>query len=320
MKLSRELKTGIIAVGGIFLLILGYSYLKSSPVFTTSKIFYAEFSNVGGLNPGTQVSMNGFVVGKVGDIYFKDNSGKLVVKVIFTEDIEFSRNSKIQLYSSNPLGGKSIQLVQVFDDAPMAQSGDTLPSAVYGGLIDQIEPSLAQARGAFSTADSTMQNFNKLLDEQTRINIHQSAANFNSGMQDFQQAAARLNTLLADNSDDLEASITNVRDITENLSQLSDSLNRAGMGQTIAELQTTVTRLNGILEQIEGGEGSLGKLAQDDELYNNLNNASRELDLLLQDFRLNPKRYVNVSVFGKKQKEYVFPEEDPAERDRENNE
>jgi len=264
--------------------------------------------------------MNRFEGGKVGDIYFKDNSGKLVVKVIFAEDLEFSRNSKIQLYSSNPLGGKSIQLVQVFDDAPMAKTGDTLPSAVYGGLIDQIEPSLAQARGAFSTADSTMQNFNKLLDEQTRINIHQSAASFNSGMQDFQQAAARLNTLLADNSDDLEASITNVRDITENLSQLSDSLNRAGMGQTIAELQTTVTRLNGILEQIEGGEGSLGKLAQDDELYNNLNNASRELDLLLQDFRLNPKRYVNVSVFGKKQKEYVFPEEDPAERDRENNE
>ena len=82
--------------------------------------------------------------------------------------------------------------------------------------------------------------------------------------------------------------------------------------ETVSNFKTTVERLNGVLTKIEQGEGSLGKLAHDDELYNNLTEASRELDLLLQDFRLNPKRYVNVSVFGKKQKEYELPEDDPA--------
>lgn len=315
MNLSREFKTGVIAIGGILLLILGYTYLKSDPLFASSKVFYAEFKNVGGLLPGTQVSMNGLNVGKVGNITFKDNRGTLVVKVIFNEKIDFSRNSKIQLYSSSPLGGKGIQIVQVFDDAPMAKSGDTLPSAVYGGLMEQIEPSLMQVRGAFSSADSTLNNLNRLLDDQTRYHIQESAANFDAGMKDFKLAASRLSGMLADNQEDLEASISNVRTITDNLAMLSDSLNNAGLTGTVQELQESLDRLNGILVRVEQGEGSLGKLTQDEELYDNLNSASRELELLLQDFRLNPKRYVNVSVFGKKQKEYVFPQDDPAKND-----
>ena len=101
--------------------------------------------------------------------------------------------------------------------------------------------------------------------------------------------------------------------MTENFSKLSDSLASAGLASTVKNLQSTVTSLNGVLKKIESGEGSLGKLTKDEELYTNLSNASKELDLLLQDFRLNPKRYVNVSVFGKKQKEYTLPENDPAE-------
>jgi len=317
LKLSREIKTGIIAIGGILLLILGYSYLKSSPLFSNAKTFYAEFRNVGGLQPGTQVSMNGLNVGKVSDIFFKDNSGSLVVKVVFTERIDFSKNSKIQLYSSNPLGGKSIQIIQVFDDAPIAKSGDTLPSSVYGGLMEQIEPSLMQVRGAFSVADSTLSNINHILDQQTTMHIQQSAANIDQGTRDFSEAAAQLNKMLEKNSGHIDSSLANVRVITDNLAQLSDSLNRAGLVQTVAELQQTVGRLNGILRRIEQGEGSLGKLSSDEELYNNLTDVTRELDLLLQDFRLNPKRYVNVSVFGKKQKEYVYPENDPALQDQE---
>ena len=100
--------------------------------------------------------------------------------------------------------------------------------------------------------------------------------------------------------------------MSENFSKLSDSLANAGLATTVGKLQTTVSSLNAILTSIESGQGSLGKLTKDEELYTNLSNASKELDLLLQDFRLNPKRYVNVSVFGKKQKSYELPEADPA--------
>ena len=112
----------------------------------------------------------------------------------------------------------------------------------------------------------------------------------------------------------LDSSLKNVSHITSNFSKLSDSLVNSDLGTTLAEFQGTVSKLNGILAKIEEGEGSLGKLHKDDALYDNLAAASRELDLLLQDFRLNPKRYVNVSVFGKKQKEYTLPENDPAEQ------
>ena len=122
-----------------------------------------------------------------------------------------------------------------------------------------------------------------------------------------------MNDLLENNKQQLDNSIKNVNNMTENFSKLSDSLAGAGLASTMKNLQTTVTSLNSILKKVESGEGSLGKLTKDEELYTNLANASRELDLLLQDFRLNPKRYVNVSVFGKKQKDYTLPENDPAD-------
>jgi phospholipid/cholesterol/gamma-HCH transport system substrate-binding protein len=124
--------------------------------------------------------------------------------------------------------------------------------------------------------------------------------------------------LLENNKTQLDSSLKNVNHITSNFSKLSDSLVNADLGKTLAEFQGTVSKLNGILAKIEEGEGSLGKLHKDDALYNNLAEASRELDLLLQDFRLNPKRYVNVSVFGKKQKEYTLPADDPAEQENPN--
>jgi phospholipid/cholesterol/gamma-HCH transport system substrate-binding protein len=119
---------------------------------------------------------------------------------------------------------------------------------------------------------------------------------------------------LKNNQGKLDSSLTNFNELSSNFAKLSDSLNNAGLGRTLTSLESTVSNLDKILGQIEKGDGSLGKLLKDEQLYNNLNNASKELDLLLQDFRLNPKRYVNVSVFGKKQKEYAHPENDPAEK------
>ncbi|HUH47198.1 MAG TPA: hypothetical protein VLZ54_08610, partial [Arenibacter sp.] len=107
--------------------------------------------------------------------------------------------------------------------------------------------------------------------------------------------------------------LKNLSAITDNFSMLSDSLAHAGLGGTIKGLQTTLKDVNSMLAKVESGEGSLGKLVNDKALYDNLTSASRELDLLLQDFRLNPKRYVNVSVFGKKQIDYTVPSDDPAE-------
>lgn len=317
MKLSREIKTGIIVIAGIVAFIFGLSYLKSSPLFENNKTFYAVYDNVGGLQPGTQVSINGYSVGNVIDISFKDSSGKLLVTFSVSNEFDFSKNSIAELFDTGIIGGKGIQIIPVFDEAARAQSGDTLPSKIKPGITELVQQKLTplqqKVEGAVSHADSLLMNVNDILDDPTRRELKQTVVSLNELIRTFKGSADKLNVLLENNKEQLDNSLKNVDNITTNFSKLSDSLANAGLAETVGNFKVTVDRLNSVLAKIENGEGSLGKLAKDDALYNNLAEASRELDLLLQDFRLNPKRYVNVSVFGKKQKEYTLPEEDPAE-------
>ncbi|RAJ16025.1 MlaD family protein [Arenibacter echinorum] len=318
MKISREIKTGIIVLGGILLFILGFSYLKSTPLFDNSKTFYAVYHHVGGLQSGTQVTINGFTVGKVNDIKFNDASGNLLVTFTVDNGFTFSKNSNAELYDTGIIGGKGIQIKPVFDDAAMAKSGDTLPSSTRPGLTELVQQRLTplqmKVEGAVTNADSLLMNVNDILDVKTKKDLRESIAGLNVLVKSFQGSANSLNQILTDNKDDLEKSISNLGVITDNFNKLSDTLANAGLGETIKKLQYTMGNINDMMAKIEGGEGSLGKLVNDKALYNNLADASRELDLLLQDFRLNPKRYVNVSVFGKKQIDYAIPEEDPAEK------
>ncbi|WP_297796668.1 MlaD family protein [uncultured Eudoraea sp.] len=316
MKLSREIKTGIIVIGGILLFIMGFSFLKATPIFNNSRTFYAVYKHVGGLQPGTQVSINGFNVGNVNNISFRNGSGNLLVTFSVDSDFEFSENSTAELYDTGIIGGKGIQINPVFDGAPMAQSGDTLRSNIKPGLTDLLQQKLAplqsKIEGAVSNADSLLLNFNDVLDEDTKRNLRESIKGLNVTVGSFQSSAATLNSLLTDNKSKLDSSITNINTITTNFSILSDSIAQVGLANTIRSLESTLNSLDSMLAKIEKGEGTLGKLVNNEELYNNLSEASKELDLLLQDFRLNPKRYVNVSVFGKKQKDYEVPEDDPA--------
>ncbi|NAY91256.1 MCE family protein [Muricauda sp. JGD-17] len=316
MKLSREVKTGIIVLAGIIAFIFGLNYLKSSPFFENNKIFYAVYDHVGGLQPGTQVSINGLNVGNVQTIQFKDNSGKLVVTFSVSKDFEFSKNSIAEIYDTGIIGGKGIQINPVFDDAPKAMSGDTLTSNIKPGITELVQQKLTplqmKIEGAFSHADSLLMNVNQVLDDPTKKDLRQIIAALNEGVHSFKESAENINVLLRNNKEQLDSSLKNVDNITSNFSKFSDSLAQAGLAETISNFKNTVDKLNSVLSKIEKGEGTLGKLAHDDALYTNLSEASRELDLLLQDFRLNPKRYVNVSVFGKKQKEYELPENDPA--------
>ena len=316
MKLSREVKTGLIVILGILCVIFGYSYLKASSLFDNSKTFYAVYDDVGGLQPGTEVVINGFSVGNVNNIRFKDDSGKLLVTFSVSSDFEFSTNSKAELYDTGIIGGKGIQIIPVFDGSSAAKSGDTLSANVKPGLTalvqEKLTPLQLKVEGAVSNADSLLMNFNDVLDDPTKRELRQSIAGLNSLVKSFQVSANAMNQLLENNKQQLDSSIKNINTTSANFAKLSKSLSEADLGKTIKNLENTISSLNSVLAKIEKGEGSLGKMANNDELYNNLSNASRELDLLLQDFRLNPKRYVNVSVFGKKQKEYELPEDDPA--------
>lgn len=318
MKISREIKTGIIVLTGIFLFILGFSYLKSDPLFDDNITLYAVYNNVGGLQTGTQVTINGFTVGKVKDIKFEGESGKLLVTFTVNNDFSFSKNSVAELYDTGIIGGKGIRINPIFDGGENAQNQDTLTSNIRLGITEllqqKLNPLQQKVEGAVTNADSLLMNFNDILDENTKRDFRESVRRLPILIESFQTSAAAFNGLLAENKGQLDSTITNISTITANFAKISDSLANAGLGKTMKSLQTTVSNLDLLLGKMEKGEGSLGKLMKNEELYNNLEKASKELDLLLQDFRLNPKRYVNVSVFGKKQIEYELPENDPAHK------
>ena len=316
LKLSREIKTGIIVIGGILLFILGFSYLKSTPLFDDSKIFYAVYQNVGGLQSGTQVSINGFSVGKVNDIQFKDDTGYLVVTFSVSSSFEFSKNSKAELYDTGIIGGKGIQIKPVFDGGPMAKSGDTLLTNTRPGLTELVQQKLTplqlKVEGAVSNADSLLMNVNEVLDDKTKRSLRESIQGLTSVVNSFQKSSVTLNELLDANKMHIDSSLSNINTLTSNFAKFSDSIAATNLSATIKNLESTIKNLDALLGKMEKGEGTLGKLMKNEELYDNLTAASKELDLLLQDFRLNPKRYVNVSVFGKKQIEYSLPQNDPA--------
>ncbi len=285
-------------------------------MFEDGKTLNAVYKEVGGLQVGTPVTINGFVVGNVTGVKFKDESGDLSVELFIKSDFDFSKNSTAELYDTGIIGGKGIQIKPVFDGAPMAKTGDTLPSRIQLGLTQlvqkQLTPLQQKVEGAVTNADSLLMNVNEVLDDKAKRDLRETLSGLNSTVASFQKSAEVLNRILSSNESRLNESLDNFETLTSNFAKLSDSLNNAGLGRTLANLESTMGNLNKLMANIEKGDGTLGKLMKDEELYNNFNNASRELDLLLQDFRLNPKRYVNVSVFGKKQKEYELPEEDPA--------
>lgn len=298
------------------LFIMGFSYLKSTPLFDNSKTLYAVYPNVGGLQSGTVVSINGFGVGKVNDIKFMDTKGNLVVTFTVSSDFQFSKNSTVELYDTGIIGGKGLQIMPVFD-GPNIQSGDTLSTETRPGLTElaqqKLTPLFKKFESAVTDADSVLMNVNDVLDTKTKADLRNAINGLSNLMVSLNTSATSLNAILNSNKGTLDSSLENFELLTSNFAKLSDTLSNAGLGQTLTSLQSTVANLDQVLIRVQKEDGTLGKLMNDKELYTNLTSASKELDLLLQDFRLNPKRYVNVSVFGKKQKEYTVPDDDPAQ-------
>lgn len=312
MKLSREVKTGIFAIVSILLFILGYNFLKGSELFNKPKIFYVKYKNVGGLAPAAPVTVNGMKVGKVKDVYLASNKGgEVIVEFVIEKDFQFSKTSTVKIYSSGFIGGNNLGIIPDYTSNDMAKPKDTLKGDVEPGMIDGIlnkfDPLQASVVTTLSKLDSVLSDLDEVLDANTKSNLRESIAKLNQTMTAFNGAASNMNSLLASNKDKLNNTFANLDTTTQNFARLSDSLAQMETGKMMKELQGTISKFNDIASQIESGEGSVGKLLKDEKLYNNLEGASKQLEQLLQDMKLNPKRYVHFSLFGKKAKEYDPP-------------
>lgn len=313
MKISKELKTAVIVLGGILLFIMGYSYLKSNPIFRSYRTYYVVYSHVGGLTSATPVHINGFPVGKVLNIRFLNEKGKLLVSFSIEGDFQFSKNSKAELYDTGIIGGKGLQIIPALDGAPAAKSGDTLPSSVRPGLTElvtqKLTPLQEKLEGALVSTDTLLAGMNEVLDEPTRKDLRQSIHDMSLAIANFKSSSETLNSILTGNKQQLESAIANTNRITENMVKVTDQLAQADYEKTLKNLQEVADNLSGVLAKIKSGEGTLGKLVEDKKVYDNLAGTLQQLDLLLEDMRLNPKRYVHFSLFGKRAKSYETPAE-----------
>ena len=309
MKLSKEIKSAILVLSGILLFIFIFYYLKGENIFDNTKEISAVYDNVEGLAPSAPVTINGHKIGKVQSIHFtNDLSGKLNVNMRIDSDFEFSKNSKAQLYEAGLIGGKAIAIIPAFDGAPNVESGDVLSSDVKPGLTDLVNQRLTPLQEKMETmmvsADTLLVNLNTLFDSQTKLNLKSSIAELTSTITSFKSTSESLNDLVIDNSSSVGETITNFNKISEDLTHLSSSLAAADFDTIMADLKSTISSFNQLLAAIENGDGSVGKLMKDEAVYNNLEGATKQLEELLEDMKLNPKRYVHFSLFGKKAKQY----------------
>lgn len=302
LKISRELKTGLAAIIIIVLFVWGFNFLKNQSVYDSTRTFYIKYANIQGLTSTSLVNISGLDVGKVSNISFDpENKGILVVKISLTNNIKFSKNSIAQIYSPDLLSGKAIKIILAGDNDEYAISGDTLKGSIDLGLLgdlgNQIGPLKSKVENFVSSTDSLMLGLTELLDDENQKNLKSSLDN-------FKNISYKVDKILENNNNKIDSILSRANEGMVAFSQMMDSLNQADLKATVFKLQHTLDNFNQLLDSIQSGHGSLGKIVNDDKLYDNLEAASKELEELLRDFKLHPKRYVNVSVFGKKEKPY----------------
>ena len=316
MKFTKEKKAGLIDILDIIGLVFLFQFMKGKSLFTTDNVFYAKFDNVEGLAASNPVSINGLKVGQVDKIFpvtEKDGRIHFVVKVIIDDNFEFSKKSTLEIFEPGLMSGKEMRINLEYGQ-PMAKDGDTLAGtfklSMMKSISSQVGPVKDQLQVVLKRVDSLTNNANKIFDDQNRAEIRALLTNLNRTVASFEGTSRQTNALLANNDprvqkvlDNANLATLSAKSAIDKYGKVADDVDVKKLNNTIDKLSITADKLNGIISGIQNGEGSLGKLTKDEELYRNLNNTAENLNKLVEDLKANPKKYLNFSVFGKNNKD-----------------
>ena len=304
MTLSKEIKAAIFVLSTIFLFIFGFNFLKGSSILDKQKTVYAVYDEVDGLLVGANVMINGLSIGNVTDLNFLPNSTKIVVTLKIKDKINFSSNSSATIYETGVLGGLAIAIEPNFQQGMIVKSGDTLNSNIRPGLTElinrQIEPLQRKLESTLTSVDSIFSGASYVLNKETQNDIKESLNILTSAVKAINNSSLIIEKTLTEKNSQINNSIDNIESITANLSNVSKELNDFGLANVLSNLEKSVDGISLIVTNLNSNNSSLGKLISNDEVYNNLNLSIENLNLLINDIKTNPKKYVHFSVFGRK--------------------
>jgi len=319
MKISNETKVGALTAVAITLLILGFNFLKGRSLFKTGNFLVAKYQDTKGIMVSNAVLVNGFQVGNVYEIENEDANLKNILITIKLKGNYNIPDNSVAVINSNPLGAPSIS-INMGNSKTFLHSGDTLITSSSAGLLGDLSNKLGPigdaAKASLNSLDTVLRNINSIFDPSTKGNLQSVIANMNRTTASLVMSAASIQALLNQQSGAIAQSMQNVNSFTKNLAdnnekvtkmlsnveKTTENLSKADIDGSVASLKKAIDNLNGLLDKVSSTDGSLGLLMNDKKLYNNLTNTIRSANILVDDLRVHPKRYVNVSVFGKKDK------------------
>ena len=318
MKISNETKVGALVVVSIALLMLGLNFLKGKKLFSNATTFYGVYQNIQGLQNSNPILINGMQVGTVYKISPAKDMKTITVEMNITKDINIPTNS-VAFIKSNPLGTSSVEII-LGNATTYLKNKDTMPTVAHAGLFSEVltkvDPLLLDVRKAITTIDTLTGNVNSVIDPAAKNNIAAMLHNLNKISEALLTTTASLNILMNHQNGALAQTLKNANSITGNLAANNDKISnitsnlektsakiaQLDIQSTFKTLDTAIHNFKDALNQLNNPNGTFGKLMNDPTLYQNLASTGNKLNLLLDDIRLHPKRYINISVFGKKQK------------------
>ena len=310
MKISREVKTAILVLSGIALFIYLFSYLKGEDIFSNTNTYYTEF-DYNALSMSSPVTVKGNKVGKVETINYDFETSKTRVSFSVNPKLQFSKNSLIRLYETGLMGGNALAIVNA-NDGVIAKTGDFILSEVQPGLITTLQSNFSgissDLDSTIRSADTLMTNLNALVIDDSDTGLKSTIAELNSTLKSFKNLSFSIQGVIKENDQKIASVLDNFDKTSRDLSELSKELKEAGLSATLDNLSKTLEKMQVILARIDNSEGTIGKLLNDDALYNNLEGASKEMEMLLLDIKLHPERYRR--ILSKKEMPYEEPTED----------
>ena len=304
MKLSKEVKVGVVAIVAIGIMVWGFNYLKGTNLFVQSKSVYTVYPKVPGLSVSAPIIINGVQSGIVDAIYFHpDKSSNVIVRLNITEDqLKIPKDSRADLISLDFLGTKAIGL-KLGESSEELKAGDTIQSYFEKSMLDdvseQILPVKQKAEDLIDSLQVSVTKFNLALDNMNTVFDERNKRNFAASITRLKETIESMNALANNMNNTVNTSVKPTLKVYKNL---GDSLAALDMKNTLVKAQKTFEDLSATLDKINKGEGTMGQLINNDSLYNNLEAVSRDMDSLMIDLRENPKRYVHFSIFGRRDK------------------